>query len=901
MYLVDGSNQAFRAFFAIRTEMRTKDGFPTKALFGFANMLRKLIRENSPDYVLVAFDRGLSFRNELYADYKGQRPDMPEELREQWGDFIPFCLEWGIHAEAIEGFEADDIIGTLAARYASEDLQVAIVSSDKDFAQLVNDNVQLFDIQGDRRYGPAEVVEKWGVAPERMIDLLSLMGDTSDNVPGVPGVGVKTAAKLLNQHGDLDAVIQAAQSGQIRGKRGAALAESEEVVALARQLITIRTDMELPFELSHLTLDEPDWPALVARLKRYDFRRLLAEVEERAGGTASNSSIDRSAYQCISTEAQLGALVDKLRQLGRFAFDTETTSLNPREARLVGMSFAWREASDGTASDGTDSEDANALPPVQAAYVPVSHVEGPNLPDALDTVRELLEDPAVEKTGQNLKYDHAVLAGHGCELRGIAGDTMLADYLLHADQRHGLDELARRYVDHKMLAYSEVTADHDGRFDQVPVDKATAYAAEDAQVVLLIEDAMTMPDEVARLYQEVELPLVPVLSRMEGLGIRVDVDALGALSTELETRIEAHVKAIHDEAGQTFNVNSTKALQQILFEERGLKPVKKTKTGYSTSAAVLEQLAEGGDALCQMILDYRSLAKLKSTYIDALPAHVGSDGRIHTSFHQAVAQTGRLSSNDPNLQNIPIRTAEGRRIRACFVPDPGHVFLSADYSQIELRVLAHFCGEGTLVEAFRAGEDIHRRTAAEVFGVAQALVNADQRRAAKAINFGLIYGMSAFRLSNELRIPRKTAQAYIDHYFERYPQVRAFMDSAVEQARERGYASTLYGRRRPVHGLDSRRFNERGAAERIAINTPVQGTAADLIKMAMLRVDRALRADHSDVRMLLQVHDELVFEIPESKLEEVAARVKAEMEAVAELAVPLRVDWGAGASWDAAH
>lgn len=890
MYLVDGSNQAFRAFFAIRTEMRAPDGFPTKALYGFANMLRKLIRENSPDYVLVAFDRGLSFRNELYPEYKGQRPDMPEELREQWGDFIPFCLDWGIHAEAIEGFEADDIIGTLAARYASEELQVAIVSSDKDFAQLVNDNVQLFDIQGDRRYGPAEVEEKWGVAPERMIDLLTLMGDTSDNVPGVPGVGVKTAAKLLNQHGDLDAVIQAAQAGEIRGKRGAALAESGEVVALGRKLITIRTDMELPFELSHLTLDEPDWPALTARLKRYNFRRLLAEVEERAGSPVSKPAVDRSAYQCITTGPELEALVQKLRQIGRFAFDTETTSLNPREARLVGMSFAWRDAGEG-----------DEPRPVHAAYVPVAHVDGPNLPDALDTVRGLLEDPAVEKTGQNLKYDHAVLAGHGCELRGIAGDTMLADYLLHADQRHGLDELARRYVDHKMLAYDEVTADHDGRFDRVPVDQATAYAAEDAQVVLLIEDAMELPEEVARLYREVELPLIPVLSRMESLGIRVDVDALGALSTELETRIEAHVKAIHDEAGKEFNVNSTKALQQILFEERGLTPVKKTKTGFSTSAAVLEQLAEGGDALCQMILDYRSLAKLKSTYIDALPAHVGSDGRIHTSFHQAVAQTGRLSSNDPNLQNIPIRTAEGRRIRACFVPDPGHVFLSADYSQIELRVLAHFCGEGTLVEAFRAGEDIHRRTAAEVFGVAQALVNADQRRAAKAINFGLIYGMSAFRLSNELRIPRKTAQAYIDHYFERYPQVRTFMDSAVEQARERGYATTLFGRRRPVHGLDSRRFNERGAAERIAINTPVQGTAADLIKKAMLRVDRALRADHPDVRMLLQVHDELVFEVPETKLEEVAARVKAEMEAVADLAVPLRVDWGAGASWDAAH
>lgn len=886
MYLVDGSNQAFRAFFAIRTEMRAPDGFPTKALYGFANMLRKLIREESPDYVLVAFDKGKSFRNALYPDYKGQRPDMPEELREQWGHFIPFCQAWGIHAVAIEGFEADDIIGTLAVQHAGPELKVRIVSSDKDFAQLVNDNVDLYDIQGGKSYGPAEVEEKWGVPPARIVDLLTMMGDTSDNVPGVPGVGVKTAAKLLQAHGDLDAVLAAAQDGKIKGKRGQTLAASGEVVALGKKLITIHTDMSLPFGLDTLTVDEPDWPVLIEKLRRYNFRRLLSEAESQAGGAGPAAAVDRSRYLQVTTPEALAALVDRLRAAGRFAFDTETTSLDPRKAQLVGMSFAWRE-------DGAEA--------VLAAYVPVAHAEGPNLPDALDVVRPLLEDPGLGKTGQNLKYDHAVLAGHGLTLRGIDGDTMLADYLLSVDQRHGLDELARRWIDHKMLAYDEVTKDLDGEFARVPVDQATAYAAEDAQVVLMIEERMEFPEPVAALYRSVELPLVPVLSRMEAHGIRLDVAALETLSAELQTRIEAHVASIHEEAGQEFNVNSTKALQTILFEERGLTPVKKTKTGYSTAAAVLEQLADDGDALCRLILDYRSLAKLQSTYVEALPTHVADDGRIHTSFHQAVAQTGRLSSNDPNLQNIPIRTAEGRRIRACFVPEPGHVFLSADYSQIELRVLAHFCGEGPLVEAFRAGEDIHRRTAAEIFGVAPALVSGEQRRAAKAINFGLIYGMSAFRLSNELRIPRKTAQAYIDHYFERYPQVRGFMDRSIAAAREHGFAETLFGRRRPVHGLDARNFNERGGAERIAINTPVQGTAADLIKKAMLAVDAALTAAHPDVRMLLQVHDELVFELPESKVEEVAALVVEKMESVATLAVPLKVEWGAGASWDAAH
>ncbi len=893
MYLIDGSNQAFRAFFAIQSDMRAPDGLPTRALFGFANLLRTLLREHRPDYVLVAFDRGHSFRNALFPDYKGQRPDMPEDLRAQWPELEPLCEDFGVRALSMEGFEADDIIGTLAVRCAGPDLEVSILSSDKDFGQLVGPHVSLLDLSKGERAGPAEIVERWGVPPERIVDLLSLMGDTSDNVPGVRGVGEKTAAKLIQAHGDLEGVLRAAEAGQIKGKTGEAVAASRGVCELARQLVTLHTDVPLPLSLDDLRVGPPRWDGLAARLRRYNFRRLLAEVEAAAPAAeaapavspAPASAIDRSAFLLIHEPADVDQLAARLRAAGRFAFDTETTSLDPLQARVVGMSFGWREG-------------GAAL----AAYVPVAHVDGPNCADALERLGPLLADPAVPKIGQNLKYDLRVLQSNGRTLAGIAGDTMLADYLTAVDQNHGLDALAQRHLGHQNLAYADVTREVDGEFARVPVARAVEYAAEDALVALLLDEVIPMPEASRELYTEVEVPLIPVLAAMENAGIRLDLPAIGALAVELRSRVDEMVKQLHAEAGRPFNVNSTKALQEILFDERGLKPGKKTKTGYSTAADVLEQLAAEGDRLCALLLEYRELAKLLSTYVETLPSHVSPvDGRVHTSFHQAVAQTGRLSSNDPNLQNIPIRTPEGRRIRACFIPEPGHVFLSADYSQIELRVLAHFCGEGTLVEAFQQGEDIHRRTAAEIFGVSAALVSPDQRRAAKAINFGLIYGMSAFRLSNELGVPRKTAQAYMDGYFERYPQVRAYMERAVSDAQGAGYAVTLYGRRRAVHGLDARNPVERGAAERIAINTPVQGTAADLIKRAMLRVHAALADRHPRARLLLQVHDELVLEVPEAEADAVAELVRAEMEGAAQLLVPLKVDVGRGASWDAAH
>ena len=893
LFLVDGSNLAFRAYHAIRSDMRAPDGTPTRALFGFANALLKLLDKHAPTHVAVVFDEGASFRNEIHPDYKGQRPDMPDDLRAQWPEFRPFCEDLGIPAIAMEGYEADDIIGTLARRHAGEGLDVVIVSSDKDFAQLVGPHVRLYDAMRDRFYGPAEVEEKWGVPPERIVDLLSLMGDASDNVPGVPGVGPKKAAQFVRRFGSAEAVVEHAD--EIGGKTGARLREAGPVVDLARRLVTIVTEVDVPLGLDDLARREPDLPALESRLERYNFRRMLAEVREKLGAGAGDrpSAVDRSAYRVVRTAEELAALVEELRAAGRFAFDSETTSLDPLRARVVGFSFC-------TAED-------------RVAYVPVAHVDEDgapvpdNCPGAMEAILPLLADPDLRKTGQNLKYDLEVLRANGAELAGIDGDTMLADYLLEVDRKHNLDELALRWLGHRMIEYAGVTKGTGGDFARVPVAEAAVYAGEDAHVAFLLDrllgERLDAAPELRRLYDEVEVPLIEVLARMELAGIGVDVEALRALSAELDERLAVLRAAIAEEAGDPdFNPNSTQQLAAILFEKRGLKPGRKTKKGYSTDAATLKRLAaEDGDRLAALVLDHRELAKLKGTYVDALPAAVGPDGRIHSSFHQAVAATGRLASHDPNLQNIPVRTPEGRRIRACFVARPGHRFLSADYSQVELRVLAHFCGEGALVESFRAGEDIHRRTAAEIFGVAPALVSGEQRRAAKAINFGIIYGMGAHRLARDLGISRKEAQATIEAYFARYPEVRAYMDRAVAEARERGYATTAFGRRRPLRGLDARNPNERAAAERVAINTPVQGTAADIIKMAMLRVQRRIDAEHPRATLILQVHDELLLEVPDEELEAVKAAVVEEMAGAADLVVPLVVDVGVGRTWDEAH
>ncbi|MDP6931353.1 MAG: DNA polymerase I [Myxococcota bacterium] len=888
LFLVDGSNLAFRAYHGIRADLRAPDGFPTRALYGFARILLKLHRDLEPDYIAVAFDVGKSFRNGLFPDYKGQRPDMPPDLREQWSEFPPLCKAFGYRALTLEGFEADDLIGTLANQYVSDEVHVVIVSGDKDFCQLVEDRVHLFDPQNDRDFGPAEVVDRWGVPANRVVDLLALMGDKSDNVPGVPGVGQKKAARFLESFGSIEGVV--AHASDIGGKTGERIAEHGQfVLTTGKDLVTIRTDIELDLALSDLAPLEPDPEVLGACLTRFGFQRLADDLGVGGGTGSAKTALDRSGYRLVHSDEDLRKLARDLRSAKCFAFDTETTSLDPLQGRLVGMSFCWGE------EESTE----------QAVYVPIAHDEGPNCTVALEVLGPLLADPTLGKVGQNLKYDLQVLRTAGLDLRGIVGDTMIADYLLHVDKKHGLDSLAERHLGHTMISYKEATADYDGHFEKVPVEQACVYAAEDAHATWRIhqgQDCGPLED----LYRHIELPLIPVLVDMERNGIGVDVASLESLSVELAGRIAEKVEIIHGLVGRDFNINSTQQLARILFEERGHKPGKKTKSGYSTNAAALQQLATSDDPLPSEVLAYRELAKLKSTYVDALPRCVGEDGRIHTSFHQAVAATGRLSSNNPNLQNIPIRTDEGRRIRSCFVPRPGHRFVSADYSQVELRVLAHYCGDGPLLESFLEGQDIHRRTASEIFGVHPGFVTPDQRRAAKAINFGIVYGMSAFRLSRELRIPRREAQAYIDGYFERYPQVRAYMDARRSEAAERGYAETLWGRRRPISIANARSFAERGAQERIAINTPIQGSAADLVKIAMVRVHGRLAREAPEGRLLLQVHDELVLEVPEAQVEAVSAIVIDEMRSAGnaygvQLCVPLVVDTGSGESWNAAH
>jgi DNA polymerase I len=889
LYLVDGSNHAFRVFHAM--PRLTAAGQHTGALMGFANLLRWLDREAEPDFCAVVFDKGPSFRVDLFPDYKGHRPSMPEELREQWVKLPELIEAWGYTTITPTGFEADDVIGTLATRYASEDLEVRIVSGDKDFCQLVTERVRILDLKGGipKVLDLDAVIERFGVTPDRIIDVMAMWGDSSDNVPGVPGIGEKKATKLIQQHGDLEAVLAAAPG--IKGKMGENLRTFTEQARLSKTLVTIVTDMKLEQGLEDLARRPRDAEKLHELFLRYQFRNHMKDLQAEAGA-AGAPGIDRGRYRTVRTEAELQAVVAACRGAGRLAFDLETTSLDPQQAALVGFALCW------SADD--------------AVYVPVGHAQGEQLPveRAVALLQPLLEDPTVGKTGQNLKYDLQVMRALGHRLEGIDGDTMLADYLLETGRTsRKLDDIAMRVLGHRMISYKEVTdgLDDDQGFASVAIEDATAYAAEDAHVAWLLDHGFReriARDGLEALYREVELPVIPVLAEMELNGIGVDVEALEVMGQELSASIAALQLEIHDLAGHPFNVASPKQLAVVLFDEQGFEPLKKTKTGRSTDAATLEGLAarHPDRRLPSALLEYRALTKLEGTYVKALPNAVSPvDGRIHTSFHQAVTATGRLASMDPNLQNIPVRTTEGRRIRGCFVARPGHVFLSADYSQIELRVLEDYCGSGPLVDAFRAGEDIHRRTAAEVFGVAPLFVTPDQRRAAKAVNFGIIYGMSAFRLSNELGIPRRRAQRIIDDYFVHYPQVKAYVEQAVLSAREQGVATTRFGRRRMVADLGARIRHVREAAERIAVNTPIQGTAADIMKIAMVKVWHRLQRDHPDARLLLQVHDELLLEVPEGQLEPVRAAVVEAMGSAAELRVPLVVETGSGRSWDEAH
>jgi DNA polymerase-1 len=887
LFLIDGSNHAFRVFFAL--PRMTAGGFNTGALLGFANMLQKLENDYAPDDIVVVFDKGKSFRVHLYPDYKGHRPSMPEELREQWPHFSGLVEAWGYRSLVMEGYEADDIIGTLAYRFAGSDREVTIVTGDKDMQQLVQPNIRILDLMKDLWIDKEQVIEKFGVPPERVIDVMALAGDSSDNIPGVEGIGIKTATALIQTHGTLEDLL--ANADQIKGKRGENLREQKDMALLSKQLVTIVTDMDFDLTLEDLRAHTRDAAKLKELFVQWQFRTHLKNLE--LGADAAPSDIDRSHYRTIRTEADLQTAITAIRQAGHMAFDLETTSLDTLAADLVGVGLCW------------SNEDA--------VYIPLNHVvDGRRAPDQLtvETAREhlepLLSDPTVTKTGQNLKYDQAVLINQGWAVAGITGDTMLADYLLEPERnRHGLDDLSLRYLGHSPITYADVTGDPDTvSFAQVPIDKATEYGAEDAHLAWLLDQKLTpaLADRgLSAIYNDIEVPVARILAQMELHGIGINVEGLRSLSVELAERIAQSEQTIYGLAGREFTINSPKQLSVILFEERGLTPIKKTKTGFSTNADTLEQLA-AVDPLPAEILQYRTLAKLKNTYVDTLPDTVSAiSGRIHTSFHQAVTATGRLSSNSPNLQNIPIRSEDGRRIRDCFVPDPGHVFLSCDYSQVELRILAHYCGDGALVDAFRTGQDIHSRTASEVFGAPLDAVTSDERSAAKAINFGIVYGMSAFRLANDLRITRKEATAYLENYFARYPQVKRVQESLIAAAREKGHSETLWGRRRPIVDINASNGRDRAAAERIALNSPIQGSAADLIKLAMIAVDEVLAEAFPKVRILLQVHDELLIEVPDEQADDVASLVKSAMEGAAELIVPLVVDTGLGNTWARAH
>jgi len=881
LYLIDGPNMAFRAFFAIGG-MASSKGLPTNALYGFANMLLKLIREHKPDYLAITWDpKGGSFRDREFPDYKGTRPDMPDALRDQMPIFPKLAEAFDVPFLCIDDFEADDVMGTLARRHRRE-LDVVLVSSDKDLMQLVGEGVKMFDSMKEKWISTDEVADKFGCPPELVPDALGLWGDSSDNIPGVKGIGEKGAKKLLSEFEGLDEIYRNIEQVAPPGVR-AKLEADRENAYLSRRLATIDTDAPVEVTLHDLELHFPPDEARAREIfGELEFRGLLREF----GGEMT--SIDRGKYRLVTTEEELEELRQALAAADRFALDTETTSLDAMAAELVGLSFCC------------DDE--------VAWYVPVAHqVLLPQL--EWSRVREvlgpLLEDAARAKTGQNLKYDLKVLVRHGTTIAGIAGDTLLADYLLSPDRRsHKLDDLALVHLEHRMISYSEAVGG-DATFATVPLEKACEYAAEDAHVTWLLDGrlgARLEEEGLADLYSSLEVPLIDVLARMELNGITVDRDFLAGLSEELAGRIGDAERRCYEAAGLEFNIGSVKQLREVLFERLGLPVIKKTKTGPSTNESVLTELALQ-HPLPEAILDYRSLVKLKNTYVDPLPELINPDtGRVHTNYSQTTAATGRLASNDPNLQNIPVRTEEGRRIRRAFVAPEGRVFLSADYSQVELRILAHLVGgRGGFASAFAAGADIHSETAASLFGVAPAEVTPTQRSIAKAVNFGIIYGQSAFGLAQALRIPRGEAAEYIATYKERFPEIEEFRQSTLSSAREKGYVETLLGRRRPVPDLASGNFATRAAAERIAINTPVQGSAADLIKQAMIAVDARLREDFPGQHLLLQVHDELMLEVDEDRADRVAEMVRHEMATAIELAVPVVVDVGRGKNWDEAH
>jgi len=1005
IYLIDGSAYLYRAFHAIPS-LTTSSGTPTNAIFGVTMMLLKLMKERQPEYSAIFFDvKGATFRHEIYDKYKANRSSMPDELIAQIPSIKEIVRALNIPILEKEGFEADDLIGTCARMAEEKGWSAVMVTGDKDFMQLVTDQCVIWDPMKEKSIDKDSIWKEFSVTPEQIIEIMGLSGDVSDNIPGVPGVGPKTALKLIHDYGTIQKIYDNLEELKSKKALYKNLADNREQALLSRRLVTIDRFVDMPNALEEFKVQPYDREKLTELFKTFEFKKLHQEFFQE-----QHPSVEKD-YRCLTDIREIESLVREIREFTstsslqsvngsqrvensqsvngsqkvensqsvngedtvensqsvrvskRVAIDTETTSLSPMLAELVGISISFK--------------------PHQAFYIPVGHVERnssasaekssvpelfqiaepkseekisepqqkkrvlqPDKQAVLNILKPLLEDPSVEKVGQNIKYDYIVLARNGIHMQGVAFDTMIASYLLNPSGRgHGLDQIALDLLGHKNITYAEVTAADSGRgdlqpatfssddsgqtgserresgksrgrqqllFSEVSIEKATDYASEDADITLLVHDILRKKIEeshLEELMQTIEMPLIPVLAKMEMSGIRVDMEKLSSLSRGFELELEQLESKIFAIAGETFNINSSQQLGAILFEKLKLPVQKKTKkkTGYSTDLSVLTELAQHHE-LPAMILRYRSLGKLKSTYTDALQELIHPEtGRIHTSFNQAITATGRLSSSDPNLQNIPIRTEEGRRIRGAFIPDRGCKLVAADYSQIELRILAHVADDKILIEAFANDEDIHTRTAAEVFQAMPGLIDAELRRQAKAINFGIVYGMGAFKLSNELSISRKMAQTYIDNYFARYSGVKRYIDSTIEMAKERGEVTTLLGRRRRLDDINSTNANIRGLAERMAINTPIQGSAADLIKLAMIKMDRALNetllpdGEKMASRMLLSVHDEILFEVPEVEIEPLTALAKRVMEGVFKLKVPLKVNIDSGDNWAEAH
>lgn len=922
LVLVDGSSYLYRAFHAF-PPLTNSLNEPTGAMYGVLNMLKSLISQVQPSHIAVVFDaKGKTFRDEIFEQYKSHRPPMPEELRSQILPLHNIIRALGIPLLVVEGVEADDVIGTLAVQASRAGKKVLISTGDKDMAQLVDENIMLINTMTNTLLDREGVLEKYGLPPELIIDYLALMGDSSDNIPGIPGVGEKTALGLLQGIGSMAEIyanLDKVASLSLRGAKtlGAKLAEAKELADLSYLLATIKTDVALDVSPEQLTFGVANKDALIEYFARYEFKRWLNEVMNGGESSVTNGSeqavklnpyqatpsanerentvsvqIDRSQYQCLLELSELKRWIDKLNQAKCIAIDTETDSLDYMVAHLVGVSFALENG--------------------EAAYLPLRHdyLGAPQQVDfqtALSLLKPVLENPEIHKVGQNIKYDLSIFARHGIEVQGVSYDTMLLSYVLDSTGRHNMDELAKRYLGHQTIHFEDIAGKGKAQltFNQIPLEQAAEYAAEDADITMKLQQVLwekvAAQPELVKLYQTMELPLASVLSRIERHGVLIDSDALFSQSQQIGVRLTALEQQAYELAGQQFNLASTKQLQEILFDKLSLPVLKKTPKGApSTNEEVLEELAYE-HALPKILVEHRGLSKLKSTYTDKLPLMVNKDtGRVHTSYHQAVTATGRLSSSDPNLQNIPIRNEEGRRIRQAFIAPEGYQIMAADYSQIELRIMAHLSQDKGLINAFNEGKDIHRSTAAEIFGIPLAQVSSEQRRSAKAINFGLIYGMSSFGLSRQLGIPRHEAQKYMDLYFQRYPGVQAFMHDIRETAKAQGYVTTLFDRRLYLPDIQSSNAIRRKAAERVAINAPMQGTAADIIKRAMITLDREI-AGQPDIKMIMQVHDELVFEVRSDKIEHFRTIIKTTMEQAAQLVVPLIVDVGVGKNWDEAH